>query len=95
MSDPGSLVSPPGNSRRQRALIEPVELFTRMAMCGFGPNPTGGLAQVKPPLVRATLNTTARRTFTFKHVPLAPIPGLRTTHGIESKDYSVGKRDYS
>lgn len=44
VSDSGWSVLPPPDSRRQRALIEPVELCTRLAMCGFGPNPAGGFA---------------------------------------------------
>ena len=43
MSDSGFSVLPPENSRRQRALSEPVELCTRLAMFGFGPNPAGGI----------------------------------------------------
>ena len=74
VSDSGWSVLPPPDSRRQRALIEPVELFTRLAMCGFGPNPAGGFAVL---LVRCSpaLNQTALPIFTSEYFPIARIPG--------------------
>lgn len=74
LSVSGWSVLPPPDSRRQRALIEPVELFTRLAMCGFGPNPAEGFAVL---LVRCSpaLNQTALPISTSECFPLARIRG--------------------
>ena len=74
VSDSGWSVLPPPDSRRQRALSEPVELFTRLAMYGFGPNPAGGFAML---LVHRSpaLNQTALPIFTSECFPLARIRG--------------------
>ena len=74
VSDSGWSVLPPPDSRRQRALIEPVELCTRLAMCGFGPNPAGGFAMLLGPRAPA-LNPTTLPVFTAELFPLARIRG--------------------
>src|SRR5689334_13730417 len=83
----GWSVLPPPDSRRQRALIEPVELCTRLAMSGFGPNPAGGFAML---LVHRSpaLNQTALPICTTKNFPLARILRRAQVHEIESEDYS-------
>ena len=74
LSASGWSVLPPPDSRRQRVLREPVELFTRSAISGFGPRPTGGFAALLAHRAPA-LSQTAPPIFTAEHFPLAHIRG--------------------
>ena len=93
VSDSGWSVLPPPDSRRQHALFEPVELCTRLAMCGFGPNPAGGFAML---LVHRSpnLDMTDPPHHSGRRFPLARIR-TRTLHEIESGYYSwLVTKDY-
>ena len=83
---------PRPNSRRQLALNEPVEPFTRLAICGFGPSPAGGFGSLVTLLTH--FDHDGLPCVHGKILPLAPIP-KKTLHvyGIESEDYSED-RDY-
>lgn len=87
VSDSGWSVLPPPDSRRQRALIEPVELFTRLAMSGFGPNPAGGFA-AKTVSLRTRFESNGSADFHVRVFPARPHSRRVQVHEIESKDYS-------
>jgi len=72
MSARGSSVSPPGNSRRQRALNEPHEPFTRLAIMALVRVPPGDLKLSLCSLSPA-LNLTDSPRISGERVPLALI----------------------
>jgi hypothetical protein len=89
-------VLPPPDSRRQRALNEPDELFTRLAISGFGPESRpGDLKSFLFGLFAPALSMTGWLPCGGQRVTLArtSAPG---SHGIETEDYSlaVGRGDY-
>ena len=78
----GSVLPPPG-SRRQRALPEPVELFTRLVTIkrDCGPWSRRGISRAPVGHGAPALNQTALPAYTAKSFPLARIRGRRSREG--------------
>ena len=86
LSASGQSVLPPPGSRRQLALPEPYEPFTRSAIVALVLSPAGGFGV--PWSSSPALDKTDLPHYSSRRVPLARIHCL---HGIESGDYAAGK----
>jgi len=93
VSASGSSVSPPGSSRRQHTLPEPVEPCTRSALMALVPESRGGIG--KSLVFRTRFESHDSAGLHGRAFPARPHSRTARRHEIESGDYSrQGAGDY-